>query len=265
MEVIDGTSTVLQLRGVVKSFGRGAAAFTALDHVDLDLVAGEFVALLGPSGSGKSTLIHLSAGLDEPDAGSVIVLGHDLASASKQDRARMRRRDVGLVFQFFHLLPALTVRENIALPLLLDGRRREDAVDDLLARVGLADRADHFPAELSGGQMQRTAIARALVTEPRLVLADEPTGNLDSATGEAVMELLCSTVRDAGAGLLLVTHDERIAARADRRVRLCDGRLKTAGGQDRHAPVAVAPAGPVRRRAVPLRTRSGPPVLTVEP
>lgn len=152
----------------------------------------------------------------------------------------MRRRDVGLVFQFFHLLPALTVRENAALPLLLDRRSSDDAVDDLLDRVGLADRADHLPGELSGGQMQRTAIARALVTEPRLVLADEPTGNLDSATGELVLQVLESAVRDAGAGLLLVTHDEGVARRADRIVRLRDGRFEHDDGVESPAPTVGA-------------------------
>lgn len=237
---------LLTVRGAVKRFGRGDQTFAALDGVDLDIAAGELVALLGPSGSGKSTLIHLAAGLDDPDEGKIEVLGHDLATSSLQQRARLRRRQVGLVFQFFHLLPTLSVAENVGLPLLLDGRRDDDRVASVLDQVGLAPRAGHLPGELSGGQMQRAAIARALVTEPTLVLADEPTGNLDSATGRVVMDVLESTVRDAGAGMLLVTHDESIARRADRIVHLRDGRFE--GGPDASAP----PPPRRRRRARPL-------------
>ena len=219
---------LLEVRGAVKRFERGGERFAALDGVDLDIAAGEFVALLGPSGSGKSTLIHLSAGIDDPDEGTIRLHGHDLGSCSTKERAKLRRRDVGLVFQFFHLLPALTVRENVELPVLLDGRRDASETDALLEAVELADRADHLPSELSGGQMQRAAIARALVTKPTLVLADEPTGNLDSVSGAAVLEVLERTVRDAGAGMLMVTHDQSVAARADRVVRLRDGRFEAA-------------------------------------
>ncbi len=219
---------LLRVRGAVKRFDRGGERFAALDGVDLDVEAGEFVALLGPSGSGKSTLIHLSAGIDDPDEGTIELHGRPLSACSVKDRARLRRRDVGLVFQFFHLLPALTVRENVELPVLLDGRRDSAEVDRLLDAVGLGDRADHLPSELSGGQMQRAAIARALVTKPTLVLADEPTGNLDSASGAAVLEVLERNVRGAGAGMLMVTHDHAVAARADRVVHLRDGKFEAA-------------------------------------
>lgn len=219
---------LLQVRGAVKRFDRGGERFAALDGVDLDVEAGEFVALLGPSGSGKSTLIHLSAGIDDPDEGTIALHGRALGDCSVKERAKLRRREVGLVFQFFHLLPALTVRENVELPVLLDGRRDGDEVDRLLDAVGLSERADHLPSELSGGQMQRAAIARALVTKPTLVLADEPTGNLDSASGAAVLEVLEHNVRSAGAGMLMVTHDHAVAARADRVVHLRDGKFEAA-------------------------------------
>ncbi len=217
---------LLELRGVVKRFHRGAEVIAALDGVNLDVAAGELVALLGPSGSGKSTLIHLGAGLDDPDEGTISLDGRDFADCSKRERARLRRQRIGLVFQFFHLLPALTVAENVELPLTLDGRSANGATAALLDKVGLSDRAEHLPGELSGGQLQRAAIARALVTEPSLILADEPTGNLDSTNGKAVLDVLEAAVRDAGAGMLLVTHDEGVAARADRIVRLRDGKFE---------------------------------------
>jgi putative ABC transport system ATP-binding protein len=217
---------LLELRGVVKRFHRGAEAIAALDGVDLDVAAGELVALLGPSGSGKSTLIHLGAGLDDPDEGTISLDGRDFGACTKRERARLRRQRIGLVFQFFHLLPALTVAENVELPLTLDGRTANGATAALLDKVGLSDRAAHLPGELSGGQLQRAAIARALITEPALILADEPTGNLDSATGKAVLDVLEAAVRDAGAGMLLVTHDESVAARADRVVHLRDGKFE---------------------------------------
>jgi predicted ABC-type transport system involved in lysophospholipase L1 biosynthesis ATPase subunit len=192
------------------------------------------VALVGPSGSGKSTLLHLAGGLDVPDAGTVRLDGRDLSGLSVAERARLRRRDVGFVFQFFHLLPSLTVAENVELPLLLDGRRGRAAratAEAVLERVGVAHRAAHLPGELSGGEMQRAAIARALVGGPRLVLADEPTGNLDSATGRAVLDLLSSLVREAGTTLVMVTHDEAAAERTGRVVRLLDGRLVSVPGR----------------------------------
>ena len=217
------------MQGVAKHYRRGDEDVVALDGVDLSVTAGELVALVGPSGSGKSTLLHLAGGLDVPDAGTVRVGDRDLATLSVADRARVRRREVGLVFQFFHLLPTLSVAENVELPLLLDKRRRRsERVRTLLERVGVAHRADHLPGELSGGEMQRAAIARALVAEPALLLADEPTGNLDSATGAGVLALLTEVVAEAGTALMMVTHDEAAAALAGRVLRLRDGRLATA-------------------------------------
>jgi putative ABC transport system ATP-binding protein len=225
------------MQGVVKHYRRGDEAVVALAGVDLTVDAGELVALVGRSGSGKSTLLHLAGGLDVPDQGLVRVDGHDLATLSAAERARARRQDVGFVFQLFHLLPALTVAENVELPLLLDGRRRRRArVDALLERVGVTHRAGHLPGELSGGEMQRAAIARALVAEPKLLLADEPTGNLDSATGEAVLQLLAEVVVEAGTALLMVTHDEAAASLARRVLRLRDGHLVADGP---HAPAAA--------------------------
>jgi ABC-type lipoprotein export system ATPase subunit len=225
---------LLELQGVVKHFRRGPEHVVALDGVDLAVGEGEAVALVGPSGSGKSTLLHLAGGLDVPDAGTVRLDGRDLSGLSVAERARLRRRDVGFVFQFFHLLPSLTVAENVELPLLLDGRRGRAAgaaAASVLERVGVAHRAAHLPGELSGGEMQRAAIARALVCGPRLVLADEPTGNLDSATGRAVLDLLSSLVREAGTTLVMVTHDEAAAERTGRVVRLLDGRLVSVPGR----------------------------------
>jgi len=220
---------LLEMQGVVKRYRRGDEDVLALAGVDLEVSAGELVALVGPSGSGKSTLLHVAGGLDVPDAGRVLVGGRDLAGLSVTERARARRRDIGFVFQFFHLLPTLSVAENVELPLLLDKRRRRgERVRALLDRVGVAHRADHLPGELSGGEMQRAAIARALVAEPALLLADEPTGNLDSATGAGVLALLTEVVAEAGTALMMVTHDEAAAALAGRVLRLRDGRLTTA-------------------------------------
>ena len=218
--------TLLGMQGVTKRFRRGREDVVALDDVDLDVEPGEFLGLVGPSGSGKSTLLHLAGGLDKPDAGRIVFDGRDVGEMSAAERARLRRREVGFIFQFFHLIPTLTVTENIELPLLLDGVRRKNGdIAELIARVGLADRADHVPAELSGGEMQRVAIARALVAHPRLILADEPTGNLDSATGTEILDLLAEQVAESGAALVMVTHDAGAAKRAKRVVHLRDGKL----------------------------------------
>jgi putative ABC transport system ATP-binding protein len=220
--------SLLRLEGVRKAFRRGREEVVALDGVDLDVEPGTFVALVGPSGSGKSTLLHLAGGLDRPDAGRVLLEDRDLSTLSAGERAQLRRRQVGLVFQFFHLIPTLTVAENVELPLILDGVRNGDGrVGELLERVGLGPRADHLPGELSGGEMQRTAIARALVARPRLLLADEPTGNLDSATGAEILDALCQQVAEEGTALLMVTHDVGAADRAQRILYLRDGRLES--------------------------------------
>jgi len=244
--------SLLELRGVSRRYQQGSQVVQALDRVDLDVDEGEFVAVVGPSGSGKSTLLHLAGGLDQPDTGTVRLGGRDLATLSIGDRARLRRREIGFVFQFFHLIPTLTVAENVELPLLLDGSRdRNGTVPAMLERLGIAHRAAHLPAELSGGEMQRTAIARALVSEPTLLLADEPTGNLDSATGEVILEVLTDAVAASGTACVMVTHDRDAAGRADRVLHVRDGRF-----DEEEAPLAAAPAGIrlARRRSAPLRS-----------
>ena len=221
--------SLLRLEGVRKGFRRGREEVLALDGVDLCLDAGGFTALVGPSGSGKSTLLHLAGGLDKPDDGRILLEERDLSTLSASERAQLRRRQVGLVFQFFHLIPTLTVTENVELPLVLDGARtRNGRVGELLDRVGLSHRTDHLPGELSGGEMQRAAIARALVAKPQLLLADEPTGNLDSATGAEILDLLCRTVSEEGTALLMVTHDLGAAGKAKQVLHLRDGRLAIA-------------------------------------
>jgi putative ABC transport system ATP-binding protein len=245
--------TVLELADVVKRYHRGNETVCALDGVDLTVADGEFVSLVGPSGSGKSTLLHLAGGLDTPDGGIIRTCGQDLARLGAKQRARLRRRDVGFVFQFFHLLPTLSVAENVELPLLLDGTRRSNGrVADLLERVGISHRAAHRPAELSGGELQRAAIARALAAEPRLILADEPTGNLDSATGASVLDALTGAVADTGAALVMVTHDVDAARRADRCLHLRDGQLVLDLVDPAPRPDGAARRVP-RRRAEPLR------------
>jgi len=218
-------AAVTDLRGVSKRYRRGDEVVHALRGVTLSLAAGEMVALVGPSGCGKSTTLNLISGVDRPDEGEVVVCGTDLARAGESELVRARRRHIGIVFQSFHLMPHLTVEENVALPLALDGRNDRERVRDLVRRVGLEERRTHFPAELSGGEQQRTAVARALVHRPAVVLADEPTGSLDSASGSAVLRLMDELRRQEGAALLLATHDEAIAAAADRVVRMYDGEI----------------------------------------
>jgi putative ABC transport system ATP-binding protein len=217
------TPLAVDARGLRRTYGDGAEAVHALRDVDLTIAAGEFVAIMGPSGSGKSTLLHLVGGLDRPDAGDVIIEGETLSRLDDEALAHLRRRRIGFVLQFFNLFPLLSARENVAFPLLLDGR--DDALalaDAALARVGLSERAAHRPGELSGGEQQRVAVARALVTRPAVVLADEPTGSLDSLAGEDVLRLLRAAADD-GHAVLLITHHAPAAAYADRVVRLRDG------------------------------------------
>ena len=220
-------TAVLELRHVTKRYGAGATEVLALDDVDLAVAGGELVAVMGPSGSGKSTLLTIAGTLEQPTAGEVTVEGRDVAGLSRNERARLRRRSIGYVFQDFNLLPGLTVAENVALPLELDGsgtgaarRRALDALDSL----GLAERADRYPDELSGGEAQRVAIARAVVGDRHLLLADEPTGALDSVNGESVMRLLRSACQEGVAGVV-VTHNAQLASWADRIVFLRDGRV----------------------------------------
>jgi putative ABC transport system ATP-binding protein len=216
----------LELRGITRRLPSGGRLLTIVDHVDLRIEPGEFVAVLGPSGSGKSTLLALMAGLDRPTEGRVLLDGREIQDLTEDELALVRRRHVGFVFQSFHLLSNLTARENVSLPLELRGRpRARERADALLAAVGLADRGHHYPSQLSGGEQQRVALARAFAPEPSLLLADEPTGNLDSATGSRVLDLMAGLRADSGTTLVLVTHDPAVAARADRLVHLRDGRV----------------------------------------
>jgi putative ABC transport system ATP-binding protein len=218
---------LIRLRGVEKAYDDGSTRHEVLAGVDLDVLPGELVALLGPSGSGKSTLLNLVAGLDAPDAGTVHVAGRDVARLDERGRTLLRRHEIGFVFQFFNLVPTLTVLENIRLPLELTGRRDGDAALALLERTGLGHRARAFPEELSGGEQQRVAVARALAHGPRLVLADEPTGNLDASTGAVVLDLLAELVRERGTTMLVATHSSAVVERAGRVVALEEGRLRT--------------------------------------
>ena len=211
---------------LTRTYGEGGSAVHALRGVLLEVPEGQFTAVMGPSGSGKSTLMHLLAGLDTPDAGSVRIAGEDITRMSDRELTRLRRRHIGFVFQSFNLLPTLSAQENVLLPLAIAGRKPEPAaVDELMERMGLAERRDHKPAQLSGGQQQRVAVARALVTRPTVLFADEPTGNLDSAAGADVLSLLRDAVDLGGQTTVMVTHDSRAAAIADRVLFLADGHI----------------------------------------
>ncbi len=217
----------LELRHVSKRLRSGDRDLIVVDDVDLAVAPGEFLAVLGPSGSGKSTLLGLAAGLDRPSAGEVLIDGEPIQSLSEDQLARLRRGRIGFVFQSFQLLGNLTALENVLLPIELAGRPEAAArARELLAEVGLAERAHHYPAQLSGGEQQRVALARAFAVEPALLLADEPTGNLDGATGARVLDLLARLRAEHGSTLVLVTHDPEVAALADRRIHLRDGRIE---------------------------------------
>jgi len=224
---------VIEFRDVRKTYLQGTREIAALDGVTLRIARGGFTCLMGPSGSGKSTFLHLAGGLDLPTSGDVRVEGESTRSRDDDALALLRRRRLGFVFQFFNLIPSLSVEENVALPLLLEGVRTSEIdrrVAPLLERVGLAGRRGHAPAELSGGEMQRTAIARALVADPAIVLADEPTGNLDRATGRGILELLHAVAKEDGRTVVVVTHDPSAAEFADRVIGLRDGRVESDGG-----------------------------------
>jgi putative ABC transport system ATP-binding protein len=217
---------MIRVRGLVMRLASGGRPVTILDNVSLDVAPGEVVAVTGPSGSGKSTLLGLIAGLDTPTAGSIAVGGIEVTRLAEAELARFRRRTIGFVFQSYHLIPTLTAAENVAIPLELAGEPRAlGLAHRRLAEVGLGERAHHYPAELSGGEQQRVAIARAVALAPPLLLADEPTGNLDSATGSHIIDLLLALNRERGSTLLLVTHDATLAARAGRAIALRDGRV----------------------------------------
>ena len=216
---------MIELRGVSKTVDSGGQPLTILHPLDYTIASGQFVAIVGPSGSGKSTLLGLLAGLDAPTSGSIVIDGTDITTLGEDRLARLRGEKIGFVFQFFHLVPSLTAFENVLIPMEIAGRRDAPArARQLLQEVGLTDRAHHYPSQLSGGEQQRVAIARALANDPPIVLADEPTGNLDSTTGRHILELLMRVHRARGTTLVLVTHDAELAALADTRLVLRDGR-----------------------------------------
>lgn len=220
---------VVRAERVTREYRVGGEVVRAVDRVTLDVHRGEFLAVTGPSGSGKSTLLHLLGGVDTPTSGRILLGDRDVGRLGERERERLRLRRVGLVFQRFYLLPALTARENVELPMAEAGRGRDERrrrAEELLARVGLGDRVEHRPPQLSGGQRQRVAVARALANEPALVLADEPTGELDRDTSRGILTLFRELVRERETTLVVGTHDEELAGGADRRVRLVDGRLE---------------------------------------
>ncbi len=219
-------NAVVQARDLTRRYGEGDAAVLALDTISIDIVGGEYTAIMGPSGSGKSTLMHILAGLDRPTSGSVVVDGVEITELKERALTQLRRDKIGFIFQTFNLLATLTAQENIVLPLTIAGRRPDDEwIGSLISTVGLADRLTHKPAELSGGQQQRVAVARALASRPAVLFADEPTGNLDSRTGDDVLQLLRHSCDELGQTIVMVTHDAHAASYADRTVFLKDGRI----------------------------------------
>lgn len=217
---------ILKVENLTKIYGKGDAAVTALDSLSFSVEKGEFVAVVGASGSGKSTLMHLIGGVERPTQGKVTVDGMDIFSLNESKMAIFRRRNIGLIYQFYNLIPTLTAEENIILPYLLDNRKPDPKkLSEILELLGLADRKDHLPGQLSGGQQQRVSIGRALVNDPAVILADEPTGNLDSQKSRGIMELLKLSNRQYNQTLLLITHDEKIALQADRILTIEDGRI----------------------------------------
>ncbi len=216
---------MLRCTSLTKTYRSGDRELTVLNDITLSLEPGGFAAIVGPSGSGKTTLLGLLAGLDRPSAGTVHLDGQELGALDEDARARLRGQKIGFVFQSFQLIPTLTARENVQVPLELRGEDAEGRADELLRRVGLADRRDHYPAQLSGGEQQRVALARAFSTRPKVLFADEPTGNLDAHTGAGIIDLMVELNRDLGTTLVLVTHDLELAGRARRTIRLADGRV----------------------------------------
>jgi ABC-type lipoprotein export system ATPase subunit len=230
---------MIQVENLTKTYVLGQERIVAVDNLSLTVQAGEFVAVLGKSGCGKTTLLSLVGGLDRPDRGRIRVNGRDITRLGDADLTRYRREQVGIVFQFFNLIPILTVAENVALPCLLRSRPEREVqgrVEELLSAVGLWDRRHHYPHEISGGEMQRVAIARALVNGPQLILADEPTGNLDSRTGREVLELMVELRRGQQVTVILATHSSEAAAHADRRLTMRDGSLRSSGATPEGTP-----------------------------
>ena len=217
---------ILEVKGLTKTYGKGDTEVSALRDVSFSVEKGEFVAIVGASGSGKSTLMHLLGGVDRPTSGSVSIDGSDLFRLSESELAIFRRRNIGIVYQFYNLIPTLTAEENIMLPYLLDGRKPDEStLQVILELIGLSERAKHLPTQLSGGQQQRVSLGRALINNPELILADEPTGNLDSKAGREVIELLNIFNKRYNQTVLIITHDEQIALQADRVITVSDGRI----------------------------------------
>ncbi len=217
---------ILKAENLTKCYGKDEAAVKALDGVSLEVKKGEFVAIMGQSGSGKSTLLHMLGAMDIPDSGTVTVDGVDVFSLKDDALAEYRRRKVGFVFQFFNLIPVMNAKENIIVPLALDSKKAdEEYFEKITGAMGISDRLSHYPHQLSGGQQQRVAIARAMIAKPAVLLADEPTGNLDSASSKEIMALLRSAVKDLGQTLILITHDSAVAAEADRVITIKDGKI----------------------------------------
>jgi putative ABC transport system ATP-binding protein len=230
--------SVVEASNLTRRYGSGDAAVDALRGVSLDVARGKLTAVMGPSGSGKSTLMHILAGLDRPTEGTVSIAGTEIGSLNDNQLTRLRRQHIGFVFQFFNLLPMLTAEENILLPLSIAGEKpHKEWVEEVLERVGLADRRKHRPSELSGGQQQRVAVARALVSRPTVLFADEPTGNLDSRTGGEVLDLVRQAVDELGQTVVMVTHDARAAGAADRVLFLADGEIVKDGGRTSQAEI----------------------------
>ena len=217
---------VLEVKDLTKEYGQGDSKVVALDHVSFCIERGEFVAIVGASGSGKSTLMNLIGGIDNPTSGDVIIEGKNISNLSEDELAIFRRRNLGMIYQFYNLVPTLTARENIILPWRLDGRKENGSkVEGLLKVLGLTERAHHLPSQMSGGQQQRVSIGRALINDPAFILADEPTGNLDSKTSAEIIDLLKYTNEQFNQTILLITHDDKIALRADRIITIGDGRI----------------------------------------
>lgn len=217
---------ILKAEHLVKTYGSGETAVKALDDVSLEVSKGEFVAIVGQSGSGKSTLLHMLGAMDYPDSGTLSVDGEDVFSMNDDALAQYRRRKAGFVFQFFNLLPVMTAKENILIPLSLDGQKADEAyLNEIAETMGIADRLSHYPHQLSGGQQQRVAIARAMISKPAVILADEPTGNLDSASGNEILSLLKTTIKKYDQTLILITHDMNVAEKADRIITIKDGKI----------------------------------------
>lgn len=217
---------ILKAEHLVKTYGSGETAVKALDDVSLEVSKGEFVAIVGQSGSGKSTLLHMLGAMDYPDSGTLTVDGEDVFSMNDDALAQYRRRKAGFVFQFFNLLPVMTAKENILIPLSLDGQKADEAyLNEIAETMGIADRLPHYPHQLSGGQQQRVAIARAMISKPAVILADEPTGNLDSSSGNEILSLLKTTIKKYDQTLILITHDMSVAEKADRIITIKDGKI----------------------------------------